>query len=61
MAVYRYEGDGKACRVVRLSSVPTNINGRRGGDYGISYACGVTALARRKRDGSIAAALPLDR
>jgi methyl-accepting chemotaxis protein len=38
MAVYRYEGDGKAYRVVRLASVPIIINGRRWGDYEISYA-----------------------
>jgi methyl-accepting chemotaxis protein len=38
MAVYRYEGDGKAYRVVRLASVPIVINGRRWGDYEISYA-----------------------
>jgi len=38
MAVYRYEGDGKEYRVVRLASVPIVINGRRWGDYEISYA-----------------------
>jgi methyl-accepting chemotaxis protein len=38
MAVYRYEGDGKQYRVVRLASVPILINGRRWGDYEISYA-----------------------
>ena len=38
MAVYRYEGDGKDYRVVRLASVPIVINGRRWGDYEISYA-----------------------
>ena len=38
MAVYRYEGDGKQYRVVRLASVPIIINGRRWGDYEISYA-----------------------
>ena len=38
MAVYRYEGDGKNYRVVRLASVPIVINGRRWGDYEISYA-----------------------
>jgi methyl-accepting chemotaxis protein len=38
MAVYRYEGDGKQYRVVRLASVPIEINGRRWGDYEISYA-----------------------
>ena len=38
MAVYRYEGDGKQYRVVRLASVPIVINGRRWGDYEISYA-----------------------
>jgi methyl-accepting chemotaxis protein len=37
MAVYRYEGDGSAYRVVRLASVPIVINGRRWGDYEISY------------------------
>lgn len=37
MAVYRYEGDGKQYRVVRLASVPIVINGRRWGDYEISY------------------------
>jgi methyl-accepting chemotaxis protein len=37
MAVYRYEGDGKGYRVVRLASVPIMINGRRWGDYEISY------------------------
>lgn len=37
MAVYRYEGDGNAYRVVRLASVPIIINGRRWGDYEISY------------------------
>jgi methyl-accepting chemotaxis protein len=37
MAVYRYEGDGKQYRVVRLASVPILINGRRWGDYEISY------------------------
>ena len=29
MAVYRYEGDGRQYRVVRLASVPIVINGRR--------------------------------
>ncbi len=38
MAVYRYEGDGEQYRVVRLASVPIVINGRRWGDYEISYA-----------------------
>ena len=38
MAVYRYEGDGRQYRVVRLASVPITINGRRWGDYEISYA-----------------------
>jgi methyl-accepting chemotaxis protein len=38
MAVYRYEGDGRQYRVVRLASVPIVINGRRWGDYEISYA-----------------------
>ncbi len=38
MAVYRYEGDGSQYRVVRLASVPIVINGRRWGDYEISYA-----------------------
>src|SRR5690606_9634368 len=38
MAVYRYEGDGKQYRVVRLASAPIVINGRRWGDYEISYA-----------------------
>jgi len=38
MAVYRYEGDGKDYRVVRLASVPILIKGRRWGDYEISYA-----------------------
>jgi len=38
MAVYRYEGDGRQYRVVRLASVPILINGRRWGDYEISYA-----------------------
>ena len=38
MAVYRYEGDGQQYRVVRLASVPIVINGRRWGDYEISYA-----------------------
>ena len=37
MAVYRYEGDGRQYRVVRLASVPILINGRRWGDYEISY------------------------
>jgi methyl-accepting chemotaxis protein len=37
MAVYRYEGDGKQYKVVRLASVPIVINGRRWGDYEISY------------------------
>jgi methyl-accepting chemotaxis protein len=37
MAVYRYEGDGKQYRVVRLASVPIVIEGRRWGDYEISY------------------------
>lgn len=37
MAVYRYEGDGKQYRVVRLASVPIMIAGRRWGDYEISY------------------------
>jgi len=37
MAVYRYEGDGEQYRVVRLASVPIVINGRRWGDYEISY------------------------
>jgi methyl-accepting chemotaxis protein len=37
MAVYRYEGDGRQYRVVRLASVPIVINGRRWGDYEISY------------------------
>jgi methyl-accepting chemotaxis protein len=37
MAVYRYEGDGSQYRVVRLASVPIIINGRRWGDYEISY------------------------
>lgn len=37
MAVYRYEGDGRNYRVVRLASVPLIINGRRWGDYEISY------------------------
>lgn len=37
MAVYRYEGDGKRYKVVRLASVPIVINGRRWGDYEISY------------------------
>ena len=38
MAVYRYEGNGRDYRVVRLASVPIMINGRRWGDYEISYA-----------------------
>jgi len=38
MAVYRYEGDGRQYRVVRLASVPIVIKGRRWGDYEISYA-----------------------
>ncbi len=38
MAVYRYEGDGDQYRVVRLASVPIVIEGRRWGDYEISYA-----------------------
>lgn len=38
MAVYRYEGDGQQYRVVRLASVPIVINGRRWGDYEISYS-----------------------
>jgi methyl-accepting chemotaxis protein len=38
MAVYRHEGDGSQYRVVRLASVPIVINGRRWGDYEISYA-----------------------
>ncbi len=38
MAVYRYEGDGNEYRVVRLASVPIVVNGRRWGDYEISYA-----------------------
>jgi len=37
MAVYRYEGNGRDYRVVRLASVPIVINGRRWGDYEISY------------------------
>jgi methyl-accepting chemotaxis protein len=37
MAVYRYEGDGRQYRVVRLASVPIVIDGRRWGDYEISY------------------------
>ena len=37
MAVYRYEGDGNQYRIVRLASVPIVINGRRWGDYEISY------------------------
>ncbi len=37
MAVYRYEGDGHQYRVVRLASVPIVVNGRRWGDYEISY------------------------
>jgi len=37
MAVYRYEGDGNKYRVVRLVSVPLLINGRRWGEYEISY------------------------
>src|SRR6478736_3817220 len=37
MAVYRYEGDGSQYRIVRLASVPIVINGRRWGDYEISY------------------------
>lgn len=38
MAVYRHEGDGHQYKVVRLASVPIVINGRRWGDYEISYA-----------------------
>jgi methyl-accepting chemotaxis protein len=38
MAVYRYEGDGRQYRVVRLVNVPIVIKGRRWGDYEISYA-----------------------
>jgi methyl-accepting chemotaxis protein len=38
MAVYRHEGDGSQYKVVRLASVPIVINGRRWGDYEISYA-----------------------
>ena len=38
MAVYRYEGDGKQYRVVRLASVPILINGRRWGEYELAYA-----------------------
>ena len=37
MAVYRHEGDGQTYKVVRLASVPIVINGRRWGDYEISY------------------------
>jgi methyl-accepting chemotaxis protein len=37
MAVYRHEGDGSQYKVVRLASVPILINGRRWGDYEISY------------------------
>lgn len=38
LAVYRYEGDGKSYRVVRLVSVPMVIKGRRWGEYEITYA-----------------------
>lgn len=37
MAVYRYEGDGEQYRVVRLVSVPMVFEGRRWGEYEISY------------------------
>lgn len=37
MAVYRHEGDGEHYRVVRLVSVPMLFNGRRWGEYEISY------------------------
>ncbi|HSJ78817.1 MAG TPA: methyl-accepting chemotaxis protein [Erythrobacter sp.] len=37
MAVYRHEGDGEHYRVVRLVSVPMTFNGRRWGEYEISY------------------------
>jgi methyl-accepting chemotaxis protein len=37
MAAYRYEGDGQQYRVVRLVSVPMVIDGRRWGEYEISY------------------------
>ncbi len=38
LAVYRYEGDGKSYRVVRLVSVPLVIKGRRWGEYEITYS-----------------------
>lgn len=37
MAVYRHEGDGAHYRVVRLVSVPLVFEGRRWGEYEISY------------------------
>jgi methyl-accepting chemotaxis protein len=37
MAVYRYEGDGKQYKIVRLASVPLIVRGRRWGDYEVSY------------------------
>jgi methyl-accepting chemotaxis protein len=37
MAVYRHEGDGEHYRVVRLVSVPMVFDGRRWGEYEISY------------------------
>lgn len=37
MAVYRHEGDGEHYRVVRLVSVPMLFDGRRWGEYEISY------------------------
>ena len=38
MAVYRQEGDGTTYEIVRNVYVPLVINGRRWGDYEISYA-----------------------
>lgn len=37
LALYRYEGDGRNYRVVRLVSIPMYFNGRRWGEYEISY------------------------
>ena len=37
MAAYRYEGDGEHYRVVRLVSVPMVFDGRRWGEYEVSY------------------------
>jgi methyl-accepting chemotaxis protein len=40
MAVYRQEGDGLNCKVVRNVYVPLTIAGRRWGDLELAYSFG---------------------